>query len=105
MTSSCESGLCVHKDLFPLTEWDIIGTVVLFFVAALANASGIGGGALNVLLLISTFMFQAHFAVALSQAINLGGSFMTMCLKCNKRHPSLDRPLIDFRMVLALQGP
>jgi len=75
----------------------------LFFISALANSAGIGGGAINVLLLITLFNFTAHYAIPLSQAINFGGSIMAMILKMGKRHPYLDRPLIDYKMVLQLQ--
>ena len=53
---------------------EICGTFIIIVMSALANAGGIGGGGIMVPILIIMFLFQAHFAIPLSQAIIFGGS-------------------------------
>jgi hypothetical protein len=75
---------------------EVAGTLLIIVMSALANAGGIGGGGIMVPILIIIFFFSAHFAIPLSQAIIFGGSLMTYCMKCMKRHPHVDRPLVDY---------
>mmetsp|Transcript_34503 Transcript_34503/g.6216 ORF Transcript_34503/g.6216 Transcript_34503/m.6216 type:complete len:93 (-) Transcript_34503:1102-1380(-) len=64
--NSCEDDECVHKDLYPPDAVEIVGVFVVIVIAALANAGGIGGGALMVPILILIFFFDPHFAIPLS---------------------------------------
>ncbi len=39
-----EEGECTHKSIFPITEKEFAGTLLLPIILALSNAAGIGGG-------------------------------------------------------------
>ncbi len=42
---------CIHKDIFPLTWREIVGCIVIAIMVGLANAGGIGGGPVMVLII------------------------------------------------------
>jgi uncharacterized membrane protein YfcA len=81
---------------------EIAGTLVVMILAAFSNAGGIGGGGIMVPILIVMFSFSAHFAIPLSQSIIFGGSLMAFAMKFSKRHPTLNRPLIDYQIAAIL---
>lgn len=39
----CQNNICMHKDFFPATNEEIIGSVLIFIGSALSNAGGTGG--------------------------------------------------------------
>lgn len=67
-TCGAEGGcyVCLHKSLWPLAPGDGILAAVLFLAQVLAGASGIGGGGLNVPLLMLSGGFLVSEAVPLS---------------------------------------
>ncbi|MEW5302944.1 MAG: hypothetical protein WDW36_005681 [Sanguina aurantia] len=81
-----------------------IGALVFAVLAgALANAAGVGGGAI----FISMFQVIVGFALkpstVLSQAVITAGSIISVGMKLPQRHPAFpDASLIDFDIVLAL---
>ena len=77
---------------------------LLFVIAALAMAGGVGGGGLFVPLLSLGLGCTPHEATALSQALICGASFGALASNAHARHPTADRPLIDLRVV-AFLGP
>ena len=77
---------------------------LLFVIAALAMAGGVGGGGLFVPLLSLGLGCTPHEATALSQALICGASFGALASNARARHPTADRPLIDLRVV-AFLGP
>ena len=42
------NSICEHKPLFPLAASEIVGCCLILITSGLANAAGIGGGALFV---------------------------------------------------------
>lgn len=69
--ASCNFGgcfVCLHKSLTPLTTSDIVGSLLLFITGVLAGASGIGGGGINVPLLMIVQGFLIEEAVPLSHS-------------------------------------
>uniref|UniRef100_A0A7S0PXU7 Uncharacterized protein n=1 Tax=Coccolithus braarudii TaxID=221442 RepID=A0A7S0PXU7_9EUKA len=94
---------CLHKEFSPLNEWDAVGIVVLFMGGILAGASGIGGGGLNVplMLLIMNFLFEE--AIPLSHIMVLGNAVAQNLVNGFRRHPlAPHRPMIDFDVPLLL---
>ena len=77
----------------------MIGSALIFLMSALANSTGIGGGEIMVPLLVLLFLFETHAAVPLSLMIMLGGSFINTLMRIPRRHPDLDRPLINYSLV------
>jgi len=95
----CRNQQCVHKRLFPMNSSDIMATVFAFFIIALASGGGgIGGGGALVPIYVLISGFKPSAAIPLSKATILGGAISNLILNWPKRHPTADRPLIDFHL-------
>ena len=103
--NTCVKGTCTHKQFLPLqgTEWG--GTIALMIVAVIANSGGIGGSVISTAINLSLFFFDAHQAVAMTQCFIFAGSFTSAMLKIRDRHPTRDRPLIYYDVLLQLSSP
>jgi uncharacterized membrane protein YfcA len=84
----CISGSCSHKALLPINGFDVLGELCVVMISALANASGLGGGALMTITLLVVFNFP------------LGA-----LLRIRLRHPFRDRPAIDYELLLLTITP
>jgi len=79
------------------------GLILLFFSCAIASAGGIGGGGLNVPILLVVFGFNYDVAVVLSQCTVLGNYIIQSTINFRKHHPiEKSRPLIYWDIVLTL---
>ena len=96
-------AIATHKDLFPLDTNDMIGTVLVFIGLMLAASGGIGGGGILVPILILVFAFHPKHAIALSNFTILGSAITNTSLNFSKRHPSADRPLVDWDLILVME--
>ncbi len=77
------------------------GCFALYFSCCLASSGGLGGGGLNVPILLVIFGFDYKTAVVLSLCTVLGNYISQVSLNYKKAHPQLSsRPLIDFNAVL-----
>jgi len=103
--SHCVDNKCEHKSLFPLAGIEYFGTFMTILVSALSNAAGIGGGPLNTMTFQFFFLFDTFDSIPLSQIVIFGGSLMSVALKIPARHPTKDRPLIDYELVAYLLTP
>ena len=92
-----------HKDLFPLNNRDIIGTVLCTIGLMIAASGGIGGGGILVPLLILVFEFHPKYAIPLSNFTILGSSLTNLVLNLSKRHPDVDRPLVDWDLIMIME--
>ena len=101
----CIGQICQHKELFPLTVYDILGSIAILCASALANASGLGGGPLMTIILIVIFDFHVVEAVPLSQVTVCAGTFIGTLLRIHLRHPTRDRPAIDYELLLLVISP
>ena len=102
------SSVAVHHTtraipLFPIDWRDIVGSIVAILFAAFANAGGIGGGGLFVPLLILVFGLQVHYAIPLSKVMVFGGALTRFVSTVTARHPSANRPIINYEVVLLFQ--
>jgi len=94
---------CLHKRLFPVADVDGYGTVALFVAGVLAGAAGIGGGGLNVPLLMLIQGFYIYEAVPISHVLVFGNSVAQNLVNLQRRHPKDQRrPLVDFDVPLLL---
>ena len=85
-------------------DWSDIWGVVLVTLGLLVAASGgIGGGGILVPLLILVFGFSPKHAIPLSNFTILGSSVTNMVLNLDKRHPTEDRPLVDWDLILVME--
>ena len=101
----CTDQNCEHKDLFPLSLNDIFGSFAILCASCLANASGLGGGPLMTIILIVIFDFHIAEAVPLSQVAVCAGTFIGTILRIHLRHPTCDRPAIDYELLLLVISP
>ena len=96
---------CNHKPLFSprLAPLDITTMLLVFCVAALALASGIGGGGIYVPALNLMLRFKPHVATGLSQCLICGGAIGALFVNARERHPlTPKRPLIDLGLAAFL---
>lgn len=93
----------MHKDLFPLDQWDIVGTLLVGLGLMIAASGGVGGGGILVPLLIIVYGFHPKYAIPLSNFTILGSSITNMVLNVPKRHPDADRPLVDWDLIMVME--
>jgi hypothetical protein len=93
-------NLCTHKPLFPFDRNELASTLLTLIVGSLAAAGGIGGGGAVVPILILIDAFQAKHAVPISKAFLLGASLANAVVLWKRKHPTADRPLVDFPTVV-----
>lgn len=100
----CEQKQCLHKNLFPMLDGDLGLFVLMFAIAVCAGAAGIGGGGLNVPILMMVGSFGIKEAVPLSHAAVMGNAFAQLLVNAPQRHPNAPvRPLIHYELaILAL---
>ena len=92
-----------HKDLFPFDASDWWGTVLITLGLLVAASGGIGGGGILVPLFILVFQFKPRYAIPLSNFCILGSSITNMVLNLPKRHPTANRPLVDWDLILVME--
>jgi uncharacterized membrane protein YfcA len=95
--------VCQHKRLWPWSGKDIGGSLIIFFGGMLAAGAGVGGGGLFVPILILILEFTTKTAIPLSNTLILGSSIVNWLQIGMKRHPTANRPLIDYKLALLLQ--
>jgi hypothetical protein len=93
-------NMCEHKPLFPFDSNELASTLLTLIVGSLAAAGGIGGGGAVVPILILVDSFQAKHAVPISKAFLFGASLANAVVLWKRKHPTADRPLIDFPTVV-----
>lgn len=92
-----------HDSFFPLTDRDIAGFVVAILGLLIASGGGIGGGGILVPTYILVMGFPTKWAVPLSNVTVLGGALANGMYAVSRRHPTADRPLIDWDMILVME--
>lgn len=69
-------------------------------LAGLANAGGLGGGALLTPILLLFFQYSANKAIMLVYSIVFGGSFGNFVNVAFQRNPKTDKPYVDYDLSL-----
>ncbi|OMJ76316.1 hypothetical protein SteCoe_24342 [Stentor coeruleus] len=87
----------------PLSN-EIGSYIIIFFITALANSAGIGGGPLTICVLLYLMYYENTHALAVSQATILGGSLVASTIKMSFKHPYKGGPLIDYNLVAFISG-
>ena len=101
----CHHNKCIHKDLFPLAAIEYIGTIIILIVSCVANAGGIGGSSITISLMLLLFYFNAHEAIANTQVFIFAGTFAATILKIKDRHPTKDRSIIYYDVLMLIMSP
>ena len=96
--------MCLHTRFSNVQSSDLLGTVVIFFGGVLAGMSGIGGGGLNVPLLMLVMNFDVwEEAVPLSHIMVFGNAIAQNAVNLRRHHPlQPGRPLVDFAAPILL---
>ena len=92
-----------HKALFPLSVRDIIGFSVASIGLMISAVGGIGGGGILIPIFILIMDFSPKLAIPLSSISILGGALANSIFNFRKRHPLVDRPLIDWDLILVME--
>jgi uncharacterized membrane protein YfcA len=93
---------CRTKKLFePFTVWDGLSSFLVFLGGAVASGAGIGGGGVYVPLFI--LFGWGKGAVERSLGATTGLSIAMMIMIAPRRHPEVNRPLIDYKTMLLLE--
>jgi uncharacterized membrane protein YfcA len=95
----CIDQKCVHKSFLKPSFLEIIGYILVFITNSVATTVGMGGGAVNVPILIIFFGYVIKNAIPLSKAAVLGGAVGNAVMILNKRDPANHNKLIiEFRI-------
>lgn len=94
-----------HKSLFQLNVYDVLGAFCILLASALANASGLGGGLLMTIILLMVFQFNVSNSLSLSQVTVCAGTLIAAASRINLRHPTRDKPAIDYELLLLIITP
>ena len=95
-------GICLHKSIFPLSFVEILGIVVLAVLIVLANAAGIGGGALLLPVLSLLLRFHQNEAGGISNALVFVAATTRFIITFNQKHPRKNRTIIDYSIVAVM---
>lgn len=101
----CSANECVHKDLWPLSVFEVLAAALVFVVSAMANAAGITGCSMMIPILIIVGGFTTHQSIPIVQLVAFAGVFMAIIYRFNLRHPNRDRPRIDFSLAMHICMP
>jgi uncharacterized membrane protein YfcA len=87
-----------------MEAWRIIlGCICIYISSTLSSAAGVGGGSLNVPILINIFGFEYQDAVVLSLCTLMGNYMLQVLINLERRHPtSPQKPLIYWDAILIL---
>ncbi|GMF09703.1 unnamed protein product [Phytophthora lilii] len=92
-------------ELRSLSTFDTYDALALVFIAvglAVSAAGGVGGGTILVPAMILIMGFDIKRATPVSNLAIVGGAIANACFNMRKRHPAVDRPLIDSDLALAM---
>jgi len=97
---TCVEGYCKHKDIFPLTFREVVGSIFLMFLAGLANSGGLGGGALLSPVLLLFFNYDPNKAIMIVYSIVFGGSLGNFLNVALQKNPATGRSYVDYDLSL-----
>eukprot|EP01017_Pseudomicrothorax_dubius_P049015 TRINITY_DN9040_c0_g1_i8.p1 TRINITY_DN9040_c0_g1~~TRINITY_DN9040_c0_g1_i8.p1 ORF type:complete len:166 (-),score=21.00 TRINITY_DN9040_c0_g1_i8:60-557(-) len=93
-------NLCEHKPVFPLQSSEIYGSLLVIIVAGLANAGGLGGGAILTPILMIFFGYSASASVMLSYILVFGGSLGNFFLTGLSKDPETGRRVVNYDLAM-----
>ena len=86
-----------------LSQREIIGFLVSVIGLILAAGGGIGGGGILMPIYILILEFPVKRAIPLVNVTVFGGAIANTILNVPKRHPLIDRPLVDWDLILVME--
>eukprot|EP01024_Parvocaulis_polyphysoides_P073728 TRINITY_DN9505_c0_g2_i5.p1 TRINITY_DN9505_c0_g2~~TRINITY_DN9505_c0_g2_i5.p1 ORF type:complete len:247 (-),score=23.55 TRINITY_DN9505_c0_g2_i5:157-897(-) len=94
-----------EKQLKNFGARDAIMIVIAAIALFIAAGGGIGGGGVLVPLYILVGQFSTISAVALSNVTVMGGALANLSCNIRRRNQFIDRPLIDWDLIMIMEGP
>ena len=96
--------VCKHKPLFgPFDHSDMWIAAITFVTIVLAAPSGIGGGGILVPMYLAIGKFSPRHGIPLSKATIFGGAVTNNYFNVQKRHPDVNRPMIDYNICMVME--
>ncbi|XP_061336534.1 sulfite exporter TauE/SafE family protein 3-like [Gastrolobium bilobum] len=95
-----------YQHVWPEMEFGwriIVGTLIGILGATCGSVGGVGGGGIFVPMLILIIGFDPKSATAISKCMIMGAAISTVFFNLKLKHPTLDRPIIDYDLVLLIQ--
>lgn len=89
--------------LFPITVRDYLSLAFSVLGLLLAAGGGIGGGGILVPIYTLVLGMSPKHAIPLSNVTVFGGSVANCYLNMGKRHPTKDRMLVDWDLILVME--
>eukprot|EP01017_Pseudomicrothorax_dubius_P011257 TRINITY_DN14179_c0_g1_i1.p1 TRINITY_DN14179_c0_g1~~TRINITY_DN14179_c0_g1_i1.p1 ORF type:complete len:220 (-),score=48.85 TRINITY_DN14179_c0_g1_i1:35-694(-) len=96
---NCIEGVCVHKPLFPLSTLEIFGSILVVIISGVANAGGLGGGAILTPILIVFFKYKLIECIMIAYVLVFAGSFCNFLMVFRDRQPN-GKLVIDYDMAV-----
>lgn len=81
------TGVCVHKNVFPMDGFEFCGCILTFIVLFIANCGGVGGGGALIPVVLVFYGFDMKESIAQSNASILVSSIARYLYNFNKPHP------------------
>jgi uncharacterized membrane protein YfcA len=98
----CEDLKCVHKKIFPMEILEFLGYIFLGSIIALANAGGIGGGGIIVVICMVFIQFDPQRSVACSNFCIFIGAIIRLWLNFKQKHPEKNAISIDYAVITVM---
>lgn len=95
---TCQAGSCVHKGLFPLDAWEIVGSVLILLCLACGIAAGVGGGMLLFPIILILFDFGPHEGIPIITTITVVAAFVAYLGRCRQRNVGGRESVINYRV-------
>ena len=92
----------MHDPLLPPTVYTAFVYLLIPILLSLANVGGLSGGFLKVPFLMDLLNYPQNTATLYTYPLTFGGGLANFFLLVPQRHPLLDRPVVDYNMVLIL---
>ncbi|KAG7393887.1 hypothetical protein PHYPSEUDO_000064 [Phytophthora pseudosyringae] len=100
--SSNDGGVPELRSVSTFDTYDALGLLFISLGLAVSAAGGVGGGTILVPAMILIMGFDIKRATPVSNMAIVGGAIANAWFNIRKRHPAVDRPLIDSDLALAM---
>jgi len=98
-----DDGTCEHKDLFPMTRWEIGALFIFLGILMISVIVSIAGGIIIVPIAVFLLGFTANQAVALSNSVVVMTSLIKYLMSLFRSNPVVSwRTIIDYNGALLL---
>ncbi|CAI2364393.1 unnamed protein product [Moneuplotes crassus] len=97
--TSCRSGFCEHKGIFPLSLAEFFSAFIVLLTISLGNSVGIGGGAIITVTGYTLLDLTVTEAVAVANLTIFCAMFSGYLMNFYKKHPLKNATLVDYGIV------